>query len=167
MTKEANTSQTKDTIHTPKQTHNHKSNTQELSKYFLNEFHQIEQIKRYNRSEGKNKTYVEDLKLKKDKLSTFVKLEPYILEIHHNKEPQIKLWNKTLQRYEEGANKKCEKVKQTLLYRIIQSHDIIMQHDYGEMIWHTLMQERRLLLNACSFTLASLATSGKCTMETQ
>ena len=87
----------------------------ELSKYFTNEFHPMTEMKRYNRSGGKNKTRVEDLKAIKNKQHTFVKFEPYMLEINHNKEQHIKLWNKTLQKYEEGANKNCDELKRTYL----------------------------------------------------
>ena len=64
---EANTSSTNTEEHIPEHMHNFITSTKELSKYFTNEFHQINQIKRYNRPEGKNKTYVEHLKVIQNK----------------------------------------------------------------------------------------------------
>ena len=95
---EANTQNTKQS---PTQTckkhiwHN-RDNELELTQYFDTDFHQIQQIKKYNRDENKNKTYVEDVKISMYKNKNTAKFEPIIVELNHNREKHVKLWNKTL-----------------------------------------------------------------------
>ncbi len=98
--------------------------------------HQLKKIIEYNENINKNICYWE----------TCEKGKTIIHKINSNEEDKnIKTWNNTLEKYVTASKTQLNKLKQTLLYSLIQTEQIIIEKEYLDTTFDSLSKEEKHL----------------------
>ena len=79
--------------------------------------------------------------------------------------PNIKIWNKTLSKYQNLAENNNNKLRNTFLYDLIQNEQIIIEREFGETCWNEFMLEEKTFYNTCNEILEIIEENKKTYME--
>ena len=134
-----------------KQEANIKNQFKLLNKINNSEFKQYEKIRMYNKNNEKNITYTEE--------------DTIDYRINENLNPNIKIWNKTLLKYQNLAENNNNKIRETLLYDLIQNEQIIIEREFGETCWNEIMLEEKTFYNTCNEILEIIEENKKYTWK--
>jgi len=104
----------------------------EIGKKEQIQFNQFDKINSYNYNLEKNITYVDNYR------------------INDNSNWNIKLWNKTLIKYQEHFKNNNFQLQNTLLFNFIQNDLITIEREFGETIFNDFMKEEQTFIHTCN-----------------
>ena len=84
--------------------------------------------------------------------------------INDNSNWNIKLWNKTLIKYQEHFKNNNFQLQNTLLFNFIQNYAITIEREFGETLFNDFMKEEQTFIHACNEIL-NIKNNKKVTWE--